>query len=169
MFSDVLLSICQQMHQTIALILKMTIKASLPQNVDDVNNLVEDALAAVMHSLQSTVSTTLKATPGGLAFSRDMLLNIPLIADWKAIQNHREQLVNKALLKSNQKRINYDYRVGQKILKYDNSIVGKLESKTTGPFEILNIHTNDTVTILICPRISGRINARRTIPYKEPT
>ena len=98
-----------------------------------------------------------------------MLLNVPLIADWKAIQKHREQLVNKALLKSNQKRINYDYRVGQKILKYDNSMVGKLESKTTGPFEISNVYTNGTVTILLRPGISERINVRRTIPYKKPT
>ena len=60
---------------------------------------------------------TLKATPGVLALSRDMLLNVPLIVDWQAIQNHREQLVNKALLKSNKKRINYDYHIRQKILK----------------------------------------------------
>ena len=122
------------MHETVVSILKTTIKASTPQNVNDVNNLVEDTLDAVMHSLRSTVSTTLKATPGGLAFSQYMLLNVPLIADWKARQKHRENLVNKALLKSNKKIINYDYRVGKKILKYDNSIVGKLESKTTGPF-----------------------------------
>ena len=56
------------MHQIVAMILKMTIEASPPQNVDNVNNLVEDALAAAMHSLRETVSTTLKATPGGLAF-----------------------------------------------------------------------------------------------------
>ena len=87
-----------------------------------------------------------------------MLLNVPLIADWKAIQKHREQLVNKALIKSNKKRINYDYCVGQKILKYDNSIVGKLESKTTGPFEILHVHMNGTFTILLRPIISERIN-----------
>ena len=80
-----------------------------------------------------------------------MLLNVPLIADWKAIQEHREQLVNKALLKSNQKRINYDYHVGQKILKYNNSIVGKLELKRTGLLEISNVHTNSKVTILLCP------------------
>ena len=107
-------AICKQMHQTVLMILKMTIEASQTQNVDDVNNLVEYALASAMHILRATVSTTLKATPGGLAFSRNMLLNVPLIADWKAIQEHREQLFNKALLKSNQKRINYDYHVGQK-------------------------------------------------------
>ena len=77
------------MHQTIVTILKTTIKALPPQNVDNVKNLVEDALAAVMHSLQATVSATLKATPGGLAFSCNMLLGVPLIADWQAIQKNR--------------------------------------------------------------------------------
>ena len=42
---------CKSMHQTVATILKMTIEASSPQNVDDIINLVEDALAAAMHSL----------------------------------------------------------------------------------------------------------------------
>ena len=60
------------MHQTMETVLKTTIKALPPQNVDDVNNLVEDALAAVMHSLHATVSTILKATPGGLSFSCDI-------------------------------------------------------------------------------------------------
>ena len=44
-------AICERMHQSTATILKMTIKASPPQNVDNVNNLVKDALAAAMHSL----------------------------------------------------------------------------------------------------------------------
>ena len=56
------------MHQTVARTLNTTIEALSPQNVDNVNNLFEDALAAAMHSLQATVSSTLKATPGGLAF-----------------------------------------------------------------------------------------------------
>ena len=134
-----------------------------------VNNLVEDALAAAMHSLRATVSTTLKATPGGLAFSHYVLLNGSLIADWKAIQKHKEQLVDKDLPKSNQKRINYDYFVGQKILKYHNSTVGKLELKTTGPFEISHVHTNGTVTRTLRLGISERINVQRTILYREPT
>ena len=78
------------MHQTIVTILNTTIKASPPQKVDDINNLVEYALAATMHSFHATVSTTLKATPGGIDFSRNMSLNIHLIADWQAIQKHRE-------------------------------------------------------------------------------
>ena len=73
------------------------------------------------------------------------------------------------MLKSNKNRINYDYCIGKKILKYDNSIAGKLESKTTWPFEILHIDTNGLVTILLQPIILERINVKRTIPYKDPT
>ena len=96
-----------------------------------------------------------------------MLLNVPLIAECQAILKNREQLVNKALLKSNKKRINYDYCVGQKILKYDDSIAGKLALKTNGPFEISCIHMNGTVTINLRPEVSERINVQRTIPYKK--
>ncbi len=87
-----------------------------------------------MHALSSTDSTTLQATPGGLAFSQDIFLNIPLLADWQAILSRREQLVNDALLCANKKRINFDYLIGQKVFKYDKMLYGKLKPKTTGPF-----------------------------------
>ena len=98
-----------------------------------------------------------------------MLLNVPFIADCQAIQKYREQLVNKALLKSNKKRINYDYCIRQKILKYFDSIAGKLVSNTTGPFDITRVHKNGTVTITLYPEVLERINIQRTITYKEPT
>ena len=43
---------------------------------------MDDALATAMHDMQNTVATTLGSTPGALAFSRDMFLNVPLVADW---------------------------------------------------------------------------------------
>ncbi len=79
--------------------------------------------------------------------SRDMLLNVPLIADWQVITRNREALVNDALLKNNQQCINYDYYIGQHVLKYDNTIKGKLAVKTSGQFEIVHVHLNGTVTI----------------------
>ena len=48
------------MHQKVATILKTKIKASPPQSDDEVNNLVEDGLAAAIHSLHATVSMMLK-------------------------------------------------------------------------------------------------------------
>ena len=70
-----------------------------------------------MHTMQTTVATTLGSTPGALAFSRDMFLNIPLIADWHQITKKREQVINQNLIRENNKRIRYDYDVGQQVLK----------------------------------------------------
>ena len=71
----------------------------------------------------------------------------------KQYKNIGGHLVNKALLKSNKKRIKYDYHIGQKILKYDNYIAVKLALKSTGPFEISHFHTNGTVTITLFPEV----------------
>ena len=94
---------------------------------------------------------------------------MPLLADWQAILARREQLVNDALLCANKKPINFDYQIGQKVLKYDKTIYGKLKPKTTGPFDILRVHSNGTVTISLRPGITERVNVRRTLPYREPT
>ncbi len=55
-----------------------------------------------MHSIYSTISTTLKASAEALAIIQDMLLQIPFIAKWQTISCNREALVNNALIKTNQ-------------------------------------------------------------------
>ena len=162
-------AICERMHQTVGTILKTLLLARPPQNEQDVLNLVDDALATTMFAMRATISTVLKASPGSLAFNRDMLLNVPLVADWHTIHLHREHLVNDTLLKANAKRINYDYAIGQQVLKYDKTIKGKLNLKTSGPYEILRTHVNGTVTIQLRPDITERINIRRTLPYNQPS
>eukprot|EP00957_Ditylum_brightwellii_P040081 3032997-Ditylum_brightwellii.AAC.1 len=67
--------------------------------------------------MQTTVATMLGSTPGALAFSRGMFLNIPLIADWKAITACHSQHVNNNLHCANKKQHQYDYALGQKVLK----------------------------------------------------
>ncbi len=160
-------AICERMHQTMVTVLKMILLSCPPQTPKDVLHLVDDGLATTMYLMRSTISTVLKASPGALAFSRDMLLNVPLIADWQAITHNREALVNNMLLKNNQWRINYDYYIGQRVLKYDNTIKGKLTVKTSGPFEIVCDHVNGTVTIQLRAGVTKRINICHTIPYHE--
>ncbi len=114
------------MHQTVATVLKTLLLAQPPQTCCHTALLVDDDPATAMHALWSTVSTMLQAMPGGLAFSQDMFLNIPLLTDWQAILSQREQLVNDALLHANKKHINFDYQIGQKVLTYDRMLYGKL-------------------------------------------
>ncbi len=98
-----------------------------------------------------------------------MFLNISLLADWQTILARREQLVNDALLRANKKQINFDYQIGQKVLKYDKKLYGKLKPKTTGPFDTLRVHSNGNVTISLQPGITEPVNVRHTLPYREPT
>jgi hypothetical protein len=48
-------------------------------------DIIDDPLATAMHAMQTTIATTLGSTAGALAFTRDMFLNMPLIADWQTI------------------------------------------------------------------------------------
>jgi len=69
-------------------------------------------------------------------------------------------------MKKNQKPRHYDYAPQQRILKktWKPRILGL---RTTGPYNILQTHVNDTVTIELQPEISERLNIRRIIPYNE--
>ncbi len=94
-----------------------------------------------------------------------MFLNIPLLADWQTILAQREQLVNNALLCAKKKRINFDYQISHKVLKYDKTLYGKLKPKMTGPVDILRVHSNDTMTMSLWLGITERVNVCHTLPY----
>ncbi len=108
---------------------------------------MDDGLATTMHSMRAMISIVLKASPGSLAFSCNTLLNVPLIAEWTSITCNQEALMNDAVLKSNQGHISYYYCVSQQVLKYNNTIKGRLTVKTSGPFDIVQVHNNGVVTI----------------------
>ncbi len=97
-----------------------------------------------------------KICAGALSKFCDMLLNVPLVAEWKQIIHNRGALVNNFLLKSNQWCINYYYFVGQQVLKYENTIKGKLEVKTSSPFEIVCICVNGTITIQLRADVTNK-------------
>ncbi len=50
----------------------------------DIDVFLSDAAMAI----RSTYHTVLKASPGAAIFGRDMLFDIPFIADWKKIGEH---------------------------------------------------------------------------------
>jgi hypothetical protein len=65
---------------------------------------VDEALSIAMHTMQAGVHSTLGSGPGNLVLNRDMFLNIPLIADWHAITQRREDFIHENLMRENQKR-----------------------------------------------------------------
>ena len=65
---------------------------------------MDKALAMAMYAMRATVHTTLGTSPGAIVFSRDMFLNIPLVADWHMLTKKREHLINYNLARENKKR-----------------------------------------------------------------
>jgi hypothetical protein len=154
------------MYQTVSNVLRTLLHGEPPQNIGTAKEFVDEALSIAMHAMRVGIHTTLGSSPGNLVFNRDMFLNIPLIADWHAITQKREHLINENLIRENQKRRRYDYLPGQRILK-KRWRPRKLDERMIGPYRVLQTHVNGTVTIELRPGVSERLNIRRIIPYKE--
>ena len=84
-------AICERMHQTIGNSLRAMATMDPPTGIDSANRLVDTALANCLFSTRAAVHGQLQSSPGALAFGRDMILNIPMIADWNLIQDRRQQ------------------------------------------------------------------------------
>jgi hypothetical protein len=159
-------AICERMHQTVANSLRCLTYTNPPNNMAEANTMVDDCLALAMRAQRTAIHTALRLSPGAFVFQRDMLLDIPLIANMEIIRERRQHLINEQLRRHNAKRISYDYLVNDLILiKVDDPT--KMEERNIGPFPITQIHINGTVTIRRRPHVLQRINVRRIKPYRS--
>jgi RNase H-like domain found in reverse transcriptase/Integrase zinc binding domain/Reverse transcriptase (RNA-dependent DNA polymerase) len=157
-------AICERMHQTVGNVLRTLLHVHPPANVQQANDLIDSALATAQHALRSTVHRTLQMSPGAVVFHRDMLLNIPLLADLQAIHAKRQLIINENLRKANQKRRSHDYHIEEQVMVLEPD-PSKLQGKAHGPYTIQRVHANGTVTLQITPTVTERINIRRIKPY----
>jgi hypothetical protein len=111
---------------------------------DDVDAFLDNAAWAI----RSTYHTVLKASPGAAIFGQDMLFDIPFVADWHKIGERRQSLTNQGNQRKNAKKIDYDYKVGDKVLVINKGILCKAESSYgKEPWTITTVHTNGTTRI----------------------
>ncbi|KAG7346017.1 reverse transcriptase RNA-dependent DNA polymerase [Nitzschia inconspicua] len=159
-------SVCERMHQAIGNTLRVLTTLQPPRGHSTAKQLVDTAIADTVYATRCTYSSVLKTTPGGLAFGRDMILNIPLITDLQQLQKRRQALIDQRLIAANTKRFSYDYAIGDKVLKLVYN-PGKLEPRAKGPYSITRVHANGTLSIQLAPGVIERINMRRVKPYHE--
>ncbi len=57
----------------------------------------------------STYHRVIEASPGAAIFGLDMLFDIPFIADWQKIGEHRQRLAYFNNARENEGRFDYDY------------------------------------------------------------
>jgi hypothetical protein len=108
-------------------------------NASDIHIFLADAAWAI----HSTHQTVLKASPGAAIFGQYMLFNIPFIADWNKVGEQRQMPTDLNTTHENKGRIDYDYKVGQKILVRNEGILRKAQSIwQKDPWTITTVHTN---------------------------
>ncbi len=77
-----------------------------------------------------------------------MLVDIQFVADWYKIGEHRQSLTDHDNRHKNKGRINYDYKIGDRVLIPKDGILLKSESKFGKElWTITMVHTNGTIRV----------------------
>jgi len=96
-----------------------------------------------------------------------MLFDILFVADWKQIGEYRQHQTDRSNKCENSTRVDYDYKVGDKILICKYGILHKEESIwRKDPWIITTVHTNGTIRIQ-CGTKSEIMNIRRVTLFSE--
>jgi hypothetical protein len=100
-----------------------------------------------------------------MVFFRDMILPIPLIADFDLICRNRQAMVDENARHQNLHCLFHDYNIGDEILivNQDHNHP-KLAPISKSPFVVQQVNVNGTVTIMRANNIYERIN-RLICPY----
>jgi len=107
----------------------------------DIDTFIDNAVWAIC----STYHTVLKASPGAAIFGCDMLFDIPFVADWNKIGDYRQSQTDRSNKREYNKRDDYNYKVGDKVLIRKDGILHKAESIwRKEPWTIMTVHTNET-------------------------
>ena len=82
------------MHQTMLNVLKVYAKMPLQMinTYKDAQHVMDHAIAASIHATHCAINHTMQHSPGKIVFQRDMLLDIPVIADLVAVRERRQHL-----------------------------------------------------------------------------
>ncbi len=157
-------AILEHVHQVLGQML-FTAEIDMADSVtpDDVDVFLDNAAWAI----RSTYHTVLKASPGATIFGRDMLFDVPFIADWNKIGDYRQRQTDLSTEHENKRRFDYDYKIGNRVLVIQDGILRKAQSPHgKEPWTITTVHTNGTIRIQRGTK-TERINIRRVTPYTD--
>ena len=142
----------------------MFLTKNLKNQIFDYIDPFGEILASVAWAVRASYNSATDATPAQLVFGRDMMFNLAAIVNWKALAAKKQKLVDKANLRENHNRVDYDYQPGQQVYVKIDGIQRKLDSPKSGPYLITDVFTNGTVRIQR-GHVNERINIRRLEPH----
>ena len=155
-------AILERVHQVISSMLR-TAEIDMAPSVEPSD--IDKFVTNVAWAIRSTYHTVLKASPGAAIFGRDMLFDIPFLADWNKIGDYRQHQTDHNTERENSSRRDWDYKVGDQVLLRKDGILRKGESRyESDPWTITSVHTNGTIRIQRGTK-SERLNIRRVTPF----
>ncbi len=158
-------SILERCHKTIQnQIRSMQIHS---KDLDDFTGI----LTNVTKAINSTVHTTLQATPTQLVFGRDAFLPVSFEADWNYIGERKQRLIVQNNKRENAKRREHTYLVNDQVLILDKPSRKHGDDMYKGPYHVTEVYDNGTVQLQQQTPSGGLIyqtwNIRNIRPYKE--
>jgi hypothetical protein len=155
--------ILERVHQVLGQML-CTAELDMADSVtlDDINVFLDNAKWVIC----SIYHRVLKASSGAAIFGCD-LFNIQFVADWHKIGEQRQSLTNHGYQHKNAKHIDYDYKVGDKVLLINEGILCKAESAYgKESWTITTVHTNGTIRIQHGTRME-QLSIQRVQPFTD--
>ena len=65
-----------------------------PPNIETALEIVDEVIYGAQHALWTWIHRSLGIAPGNLVFGRDMLLPIPVLADYNLIRQRRQTIID---------------------------------------------------------------------------
>jgi hypothetical protein len=147
-------AINERLHQTIESTMRTLLHTFQPQNPIEAASIVDNCYATARYEIRSAVHRTLNVSPGAMVFHRDMVLPIPLIADFEIVCQHCQAVVDDNRSRQNLRRLFHDYNDGDEVLILSqNKNKPTLAPASIGSFVIQQVHVNGTVTIICAPNV----------------
>ena len=159
-------AVIERTHSTIGDCLRTLQSANVPDNVETAFELIDTAVATAQRAIRTAVHRSFGVSPGGIVFQRDMLLNVPLAIDLDALNARRHIIAVRNRDNENSRRRYRNYTIGDEVLVLVPSPT-RMGARAIGPYTIVQVHVNGTVTIQRRPNVFERINIRRIKPYNR--
>ena len=130
----------------------------------------EGLLGACRRAMNSTVHTTLRATPTQLVFGRDALLNVAFQADWEYIKMRKQVRILQNNYNENKTRRDHVYSVDDRVMVELSPNRKHGEPNYEGPYTVTAVNDNGTVQLRKDATNGGAVfqtwNIRQLMPCK---
>ena len=163
-------SMVERVHQTLHNHVRTLQMHLVP--FDELTHAFDGYISAIAKAINSTVHTTLNATPTQLVFRRDAFLPVAFEADWNYIASRKQHLIVQNNKKENARRRPHTYSVGDSVMIRHDPNRKHGADTYKGPYLLTEVNDNGTVQLRI-PTTHGGFtfhiwNIRNLRPYTRP-